>query len=498
MAGDVWYTSTRCTGEGIASTVPMQLQVRSDRLLLRWGKGRPEGKLAGVRYHERSGYHRREGQDRHRDGPTKSGMRVDPIPRDAVSGADFLPYPARHPQRRGARRTASARSRRTGWRPGKQCAFRRSSSTAKPRDDAPATQKDRAFLKSITLYEDADVLVLNKPMGLAVQGGSGTVRHIDGMLEALRDAHGQRPRLVHRLDKDTAGCLVVAKTRFAAAASPRPSARAPRAKIYWALVVGVPKPRQGRISTYLAKEEREDELLMRIAKHGEAARAMRSPITPSSRRRATLIVGAAQAGDRPHPSVARAHGPYRPPDRRRPEIWARELGAARRHAEQAASVRAPDRVPHPRGGGIDVTAPLPRICSNRGTCSASNVGAGPAGHAEQRLLVCAARGAVLERLRRTVRQIRHSRAVRKDGRARTAGVPVMRRRNTGVGGGINCVRGSGVGSTDPEEPRVGRSHMPVAPGHQPPRPRDVVWRLALCSTPARWWLTEPGSGVMIE
>ena len=55
-----------------------------------------------------------------------------------------------------------------------------------PRDDAPAAQKDRAFLKSITLYEDADVLVLNKPMGLAVQGGSGTVRHVDGMLGALR------------------------------------------------------------------------------------------------------------------------------------------------------------------------------------------------------------------------------------------------------------------------------------------------------------------------
>src|SRR4029077_10025937 len=65
-----------------------------------------------------------------------------------------------------------------------------------------AADKTLDFLKSIALYEDADVLVLNKPMGLAVQGGSGTTRHIDGMLEAMRDAHGQRPRLVHRLDKD--------------------------------------------------------------------------------------------------------------------------------------------------------------------------------------------------------------------------------------------------------------------------------------------------------
>src|SRR5262249_47652828 len=128
-----------------------------------------------------------------------------------------------------------------------------------PRDDAPAAQKDRAFLKSITLYEDDDVLVLNKPMGLAVQGGSGTTRHVDGMLGVLRSADGQRPRLVHRLDKDTAGCLLVAKTRFAAAALAKTFRSRSARKIYWALVVGVPKPAQGRISTYLAKQEIEED-----------------------------------------------------------------------------------------------------------------------------------------------------------------------------------------------------------------------------------------------
>jgi 23S rRNA pseudouridine955/2504/2580 synthase len=96
-----------------------------------------------------------------------------------------------------------------------------------------ADEKTRAFLKSITLYEDADVLVFNKPMGLAVQGGSGTTRHLDGMLEVLRDAHGQRPRLVHRLDKDTAGCLLVAKTRFAAAALAKTFRSRSARKIYW-------------------------------------------------------------------------------------------------------------------------------------------------------------------------------------------------------------------------------------------------------------------------
>jgi 23S rRNA pseudouridine955/2504/2580 synthase len=140
-----------------------------------------------------------------------------------------------------------------------------------PQARAPASEADaktREFLKSITLYEDADVLVLNKPMGLAVQGGSGTTRHLDGMLEVLRDAQGQRPRLVHRLDKDTAGCLLVAKTRFAAAALAKTFRSRSARKIYWALVAGVPKPRQGRISTFLAKEEREDDSFMRVARHG--------------------------------------------------------------------------------------------------------------------------------------------------------------------------------------------------------------------------------------
>ncbi|MGH6676584.1 MAG: RluA family pseudouridine synthase, partial [Xanthobacteraceae bacterium] len=132
-----------------------------------------------------------------------------------------------------------------------------------------ADQNTRAFLKSITLYEDADVLVFNKPMGLAVQGGSGTVRHLDGLLEVLRDAHGQRPRLVHRLDKDTAGCLLVAKTRFAAAALAKTFRSRSARKVYWALVAGVPKVQQGRVSTFLAKEEHEDESFMRIARHGE-------------------------------------------------------------------------------------------------------------------------------------------------------------------------------------------------------------------------------------
>ena len=133
--------------------------------------------------------------------------------------------------------------------------------------DAPrqATQlseagaKTLAALKEMTLYEDDDVMVLNKPAGLAVQGGSGTTRHVDQMLEVMRDAKGQKPRLVHRLDKETSGCLLIAKTRFAASALTGSFRHRSARKIYWALVAGVPKPKQGRISTFLAKEESEED-----------------------------------------------------------------------------------------------------------------------------------------------------------------------------------------------------------------------------------------------
>ncbi len=130
-------------------------------------------------------------------------------------------------------------------------------------------QSDREFLKSITLYEDKDVLIINKPMGLAVQGGSGTTRHVDGLLESLQDEEGQRARLVHRLDKDTAGCLVIAKTRFAASTMAKSFRARTTRKIYWALVAGVPRVRQGRISTYLAKEGEEGDARMRVARHGD-------------------------------------------------------------------------------------------------------------------------------------------------------------------------------------------------------------------------------------
>ncbi len=232
-----------------------------------------------------------------------------------------------------------------------------------PPDDAPQTQKDRAFLRSITLYEDDDVLVLNKPIGLAVQGGSGTVRHIDGMLASLRGSHAeaQRPRLVHRLDKDTAGCLLVAKTRFAAAALAKTFRSRAARKIYWALVVGVPRPHQGRISTFLAKEEREEDSFMRIAAHGEkgASHAVTyyAVVETSAQKLAWLSLKPVTG--RTHQLRAHmdhiGHPIVGDPKYFNKQNW--ELPGGMQDKLHLLARRIV--VPHPRGGTIDVTAPLP-------------------------------------------------------------------------------------------------------------------------------------------
>jgi 23S rRNA pseudouridine955/2504/2580 synthase len=142
--------------------------------------------------------------------------------------------------------------------------------------DAGRAGDDLSFLKDILLFEDDDVFVFDKPMGLATQGGSGLTRHIDGMLPALASRKGDIPRLVHRLDRETSGVLVVAKTRRAAATlSEAFRARSTR-KIYWALVRGVPRVRQGRISNFLEKgaDERGDQKVRIAPQGGEAEHAL--------------------------------------------------------------------------------------------------------------------------------------------------------------------------------------------------------------------------------
>ncbi len=227
-------------------------------------------------------------------------------------------------------------------------------SPAKIADDAEA-------LRAMILYEDDQVFVFNKPAGLAVQGGSGLSRHVDGMLEAFRDRKGQKPRLVHRLDRDTSGVLVVARTRLAAQKLAEAfRARATR-KIYWALVKGVPKPHQGRISTWLAKEGTPDGDRMRVARHGadDASHAVSLysvveqagnqlawlSMRPVTGRTHQLRAHAAHIG---HPIVG-------DPKYFNDEEWQLPGGIQNKlhlHARRIV-------MPHPAGGTLDVTAPLP-------------------------------------------------------------------------------------------------------------------------------------------
>jgi 23S rRNA pseudouridine955/2504/2580 synthase len=246
-----------------------------------------------------------------------------------------------------------------------------------------ASPEDAAALREMTLFEDKDVLVLNKPFGLATQGGSGQKRHIDGMLEALAKGDS-RPFLVHRLDRDTSGVLLVAKNRRMAADLGEIFRSRQAKKIYWALVEGVPKPTQGRISLYLAKgagmgdkrasgrrmPERDAQERMRVVRHGEAdaqhsltyyaivdkvaPKCAWLSMKPLTGRTHQLRAHAEAIG---HPIFGDPKYGHRPEDdvRRRDPLRAMPEGL-----EPKLHLLARRLVlPHPKGGVLDVTAPLP-------------------------------------------------------------------------------------------------------------------------------------------
>ncbi|UMM64472.1 RluA family pseudouridine synthase [Aristophania vespae] len=121
---------------------------------------------------------------------------------------------------------------------------------------APLPPPDPALLKrveSMILYQDDQLIVLNKPSGLATQGGPGITEHVDQMIEVLRPKGGDRPRLVHRLDRDTSGVLLLARTPGVAAKLASSFRTRDVEKTYWAIVVGRPNPSEGIIDQPLAK-----------------------------------------------------------------------------------------------------------------------------------------------------------------------------------------------------------------------------------------------------
>ncbi len=223
------------------------------------------------------------------------------------------------------------------------------------------SKAERAFLDSITLYEDDDIMVLDKPTGVAVQGGTKTIFHLDRLLEALGDSPKTRARLVHRLDRDTSGVLVVAKRREVAAKLGRAFQTRSVRKIYWALVKGVPKPPQGKIEAALVKATGPEGDRVRKARPGEQERAQSAvthysvvdraaqqvawlSLKPVTGRQHQLRAHMAILG---HPILGdeKYHG-----DEDLPEGVGNTLHL---HARRIS-------FPHPAGEGVvDITAPLP-------------------------------------------------------------------------------------------------------------------------------------------
>jgi 23S rRNA pseudouridine955/2504/2580 synthase len=221
------------------------------------------------------------------------------------------------------------------------------------------SDKQIAELQALVLYRDADVIAINKPAGLAVQGGTGTSKHLDAMLDALRFDGNERPKLVHRLDKDTSGVLLLARTTFAASKLTELFRGSAVRKIYWAVTVGVPTPYQGKIDLALAKEggphgervaENKEEgkraVTVYSVQENVGKQAAFVAMWPLTGRTHQLRVHMAAVG-----TPILGDGKYA------------GQGAFLAGAEVAKKLHLHARrliLPHPRGGKtIDVTAPLP-------------------------------------------------------------------------------------------------------------------------------------------
>jgi len=223
--------------------------------------------------------------------------------------------------------------------------------TREPRQAPPATRdRDLARLKELVIHLDDDVLAINKPQGLAVQGGTGLKEHLDGMLDGLRFGLAERPRLVHRLDRDTSGVLVLGRNAFAAAKLAAAFRQRTARKTYWALVVGLPRPRKGKIVSAIAKKGGDRESGRQGLTEYEVLETVGNEIAwlslkPHTGRTHQLRVHCAELG-----TPILGDGKYGGR-----EAFVEGLPGSKRLHLHARSLE----MPHPRGGILHLEAPLP-------------------------------------------------------------------------------------------------------------------------------------------
>jgi 23S rRNA pseudouridine955/2504/2580 synthase len=227
-------------------------------------------------------------------------------------------------------------------------------------DIKPLTREERRLFDSMVIHEDGDLFVLDKPSGFAVQGGTKTHHHLDGLLMGLGIELGERPLLVHRLDRDTSGVIVVAKRRAVASALGKLFATRAVKKTYWAVTRGVPKPAQGRIEVALIKAKGPEGDRMRASQEGEEDDEQRAVTHYAVIDKAPPVaawVSLKPVTGRQH--QLRAHMAH---------IGTPILGDNKYGGDLDLPEGAADRLhlharriifPHPRGGTVDVSAPLP-------------------------------------------------------------------------------------------------------------------------------------------
>lgn len=233
---------------------------------------------------------------------------------------------------------------------------------AKPRA-RPLSPEQIAEARDMVIRETPTAIVLNKPPGLATQGGSKTTKHVDGLLDAfVKDERTPRPRLVHRLDKDTSGVLLIARTPGSAASFSKRFASRSARKVYWALVVGVPSLAEGVIDAPLAKQPGTGGEKMHIDEENGAAAKTRYRVVERAGQRAAWVelepltgrthqlrVHMAAIG---HPIVG--DGKYGGPDAFLTGAVSRKM-----HLHARRLIISEPKAGEGTGGKLDVTAELP-------------------------------------------------------------------------------------------------------------------------------------------